>query len=63
MDGLPIPEGWLERARERTLQAVREIRAGRVEPSPDAADHCRYCEYRDICRVAARRARELAEGA
>jgi len=63
MDGLPIPEGWLESARERTLEAVANIRAGRLEPSPAESDRCRYCAYRDLCRVPARRARELAEGA
>jgi ATP-dependent helicase/DNAse subunit B len=63
MDSRGIPEGWFEGALARTLRAVEEIRAGRVEPAPADADHCRYCDYRDVCRRAARGAREMAEGA
>ena len=63
MDGRSIPEGWFEGALARTRRAVEEIRAGRVEPAPAEADHCRYCDYRDACRGTARRGREMAEGA
>jgi ATP-dependent helicase/DNAse subunit B len=63
MDGRSIPEGWFEGALARTRRAVEEIRAGRVEPAPAEADHCRYCDYRDACRRTARRGREMAEGA
>ena len=59
----PLPENWLELARERTLRLVAEIRAGRVEPSPANPDHCRYCEYRDVCRVEARGVAVVTEGA
>ncbi|HKE27012.1 MAG TPA: PD-(D/E)XK nuclease family protein [Bryobacteraceae bacterium] len=66
-DGLleaePLPEGWLEAARERTLRAVAEIRGGRVEPSPAEPEKCRFCDYRDVCRVSARQAEEVAEDA
>jgi hypothetical protein len=58
-----LPEGWLDRAVARTLQAVAEIRAGGTDRAPADADHCRLCDFRDVCRVSARRARELAEGA
>jgi ATP-dependent helicase/DNAse subunit B len=47
----PIPEGWLENAEERTLRAVEEIRAGRVEAAPSNPENCRLCDYRDVCRV------------
>jgi ATP-dependent helicase/DNAse subunit B len=46
-----IPEGWLERKKQQTLQVVAEIRAGRVESTPADPDKCRYCEFRDVCRV------------
>ena len=58
-----LPQGWLEAARERTLRAVEEIRAGRVEPAPADPDKCRFCDYRDVCRVDSRQAEVLAEGA
>ena len=51
LSAAPIPEGWLEDARERTLRAVEEIRAGRVEPAPSNPENCRLCDYRDVCRV------------
>ena len=35
----------------RTLQAMHEIRAGRVEVAPAKPANCRFCDCRDICRV------------
>src|ERR1035437_2584865 len=58
-----IPEGWLESKKEQTLQVVAEIRAGRVESLPAKPDKCRYCEFRDVCRVEVGEAEALAEGA
>lgn len=58
-----IPEGWLERKKEQTLQVVAEIRAGRVDVAPANPDKCRYCEFRDVCRVAAVEAEATVEGA
>ena len=58
-----IPEGWLERKKEQTLQVVAEIRAGRVDAAPANPDKCRYCEFRDVCRVEVGGAEALAEGA
>ena len=58
-----IPEGWLERKKEQTLQVVAEIRAGRVESTPAKPDKCRYCEFRDVCRIEVGEAEALAEGA
>ena len=51
LDSVPLPEGWLEKTAQRTLQAAAEIRAGRIEPHPAEADHCRFCDFRDTCRV------------
>jgi ATP-dependent helicase/DNAse subunit B len=51
LKSLPIPENWLEIAERRTLQAMHEIRAGRVEVAPANPAKCRYCDCRDICRV------------
>jgi hypothetical protein len=59
----PLPEDWLEEAGERTLRAVGEIRAGRVEAAPADPGKCRFCECRDVCRVAVRQAEALAERA
>jgi hypothetical protein len=51
LKSLPIPEDWLETAERRTLQAMQEIRAGRVEVAPADPADCRFCDCRDICRV------------
>jgi ATP-dependent helicase/DNAse subunit B len=56
-----IPEGWLERKKQQTLQVVAEIRAGRVDVAPANPDKCRYCEFRDACRVEAGGAEALVE--
>ena len=58
-----VPEHWLERKKQQALQVVAEIRAGRVESMPANPDKCRYCEFRDVCRVEVGEAEALAEGA
>jgi ATP-dependent helicase/DNAse subunit B len=60
LDKAPFPEDWFERARERTLAVVEQIRAGRMQPDPADTDHCEHCDFRDACRVETRRAEELA---
>jgi ATP-dependent helicase/nuclease subunit B len=61
--GPDFPEGFFENAEARTLQAVEEIRAGRIVPNPADRDKCRFCDYRDICRVEARATEAEVEGA
>ena len=56
-------ENWLERTRERTLQVVQQIRDGRMEAAPANPDNCRFCDFRDVCRIEIRVAEDLAEGA
>ena len=59
----PIPEGWLQDAEARTLRVVEEIRSGRVEAAPSNAESCRFCDYRDVCRVALTAAQPQTEAA
>ena len=61
--GVPFPENWFASKKKQTLQVVAEIRAGRVESMPAKPDKCRYCEFRDVCRVEAGQAEALAEDA
>jgi ATP-dependent helicase/DNAse subunit B len=63
LNSLPLPENWQEIARERILQAVAQVRAGRVEVAPANPDSCRFCDFRDVCRVQLRKAAVVAEGA
>jgi ATP-dependent helicase/DNAse subunit B len=57
-----LPEGWREAATERTMRIVAAIRSGRMEVAPSDRDKCRYCDFRDVCRVAGEEA-AVAEGA
>jgi len=45
------PENWLEETARRTMDTVEQIRAGRIEVKPSNTDKCRYCDFRDTCRV------------
>jgi ATP-dependent helicase/DNAse subunit B len=63
LNSLPFPENWLEGTKERTLQVVRQIREGRVEAAPANPDNCRFCDFRDICRIEIRVSEVEVEGA
>jgi ATP-dependent helicase/DNAse subunit B len=63
LDSVPVPPNWLGDAAERSLQIVSEIRAGRIEVVPANPDNCRWCDFRDVCRIEAERAVGIAEGA
>jgi ATP-dependent helicase/DNAse subunit B len=58
-----FPERFFENAEARTIQAVEQIRAGRVAPDPSDRDKCRFCDFRDACRVSTGAAEAVAEGA
>ncbi|MGA3016222.1 MAG: PD-(D/E)XK nuclease family protein [Bryobacteraceae bacterium] len=57
-----LPAGWREAATARTMAIVAAIRSGRMEVAPKDRDKCRYCDFRDVCRVAGEEA-AVAEGA
>src|SRR5437667_12486838 len=63
MDGLSLPENWLEITRERTLRLVEEIRGGRIEIVPADADSCRFCDAKDVCRIEVAGTTVMGEGA
>ncbi len=54
---------WLDETTARVLHAVDEIRGGRIAVEPAEPADCRFCDYRDVCRVEARRGAAVAEGA
>jgi ATP-dependent helicase/DNAse subunit B len=58
-----LPADWAEQARDRTLAIVEEIRSGRIEPRPYDVDNCRFCDFRDACRVQAGAVAAAGEGA
>ncbi len=63
MNGLALPENWLEITRERTLRLVEEIRGGRIEILPADPDNCRFCDAKDICRIETAGTTVAGEGA
>jgi RecB family exonuclease len=58
----PITREWLEAAVATSVDAAAEIRSGRVEPRPSNPENCRYCDFKDVCRIDAAAA-ALAKGA
>jgi ATP-dependent helicase/DNAse subunit B len=59
----PFPRDWLARAEQTTLRIVNEVRRGRIEAAPSDPANCRYCDFRDVCRVSERHAETAVEGA
>jgi ATP-dependent helicase/DNAse subunit B len=51
LDSHPLPENWLALTRDRALDLVAQIRFGRIAPHPADQDNCRFCDYRDACRI------------
>jgi RecB family exonuclease len=51
LDSHPLPENWLALTRDRALDLVAQIRSGRIAPYPADQDNCRFCDYRDACRI------------
>jgi RecB family exonuclease len=50
----------METAMEKSRTAHASILAGNIAPRPADEDKCRYCDYRDICRVEVGQAAALA---
>ncbi|MBV9745972.1 MAG: PD-(D/E)XK nuclease family protein, partial [Acidobacteriia bacterium] len=50
LNSAPVPPEWAEIA-ARLGQIGAEIRQGRIAPSPADTDNCRFCDFREICRI------------
>jgi len=62
LDAEPLPEDWLPKAEALVLEVVSQIRAGRIEVLPADPGNCRYCDFRDACRVRTGEAEVEVEG-
>jgi ATP-dependent helicase/DNAse subunit B len=51
LDSLPLPENWLDVTRDRAIELVSRIRSGQIAPNPADPENCRFCDYRDACRI------------
>jgi RecB family exonuclease len=47
----PIPENWAEDARDRTIERLSGFLAGDVKAHPVETEQCRWCDFRNACRV------------
>lgn len=61
-DTRPIPGNWMEDAQARVLEALARIREGLILAKPSNPSKCRFCDFRDVCRVAAAEVEEAAAG-
>gem|GEM_PF-4722636 len=61
----PDPRTLMEEAERRAVEAVESIRAGRIALDPSDPGICRWCDFRDACRIreAVAAARPLGAGA
>ncbi len=47
----PMPPDWIQNALQRVTDAVAEFRSGVIHPRPANQAPCRYCSFKDACRV------------
>jgi ATP-dependent helicase/DNAse subunit B len=48
---LPMPSDWIASALQRASSAAAQFRGGAIHPRPANPDACRYCTYKDACRI------------
>ena len=58
----PIPPNWLEDARGRIVERLGGYLAGQVYVHPEEPESCRWCDFRNTCRVEQQAALVMIEG-
>jgi RecB family exonuclease len=59
----PIPPNWMEDARDRSVERLSSFLSGALQADPAELDGCRWCDYKEACRVEQRQALVMIEGA
>jgi ATP-dependent helicase/DNAse subunit B len=59
----PIPEHWIEDAKDRTVERLTGFLAGEIHAAPTESAHCRWCDYAAACRYEERSVLVMIEGA
>ena len=59
----PIPERWIEDARDRTVERLSGFLAGEIQAEPADRSNCRWCDFAAACRYEERAALVRIEGA
>jgi len=60
---VPIPVNWMEDARQRSVERLSGFLSGAVQAEPAEEDGCRWCDFRNACRVEQKEARTMTGGA
>ncbi|MDQ1471205.1 MAG: hypothetical protein QOJ99_2685, partial [Bryobacterales bacterium] len=58
-----IPANWMEDARARSVERLSGFLAGALHAEPAEEDGCRWCDYKEACRVEQRQVLVMIEGA
>lgn len=48
---LPMPENWIDNARDRIIERLQSFLQGDVHAEPTTKDDCTWCDYRGTCRI------------
>ena len=63
LDLQPIPERWIEGAKERTIERLANFLAGEIRAEPSNRELCRWCDFANACRYEEHAALVMIEGA
>ena len=47
----PMPPGWIDDARARTVARLQSFLAGDVHVRPTSPDDCKWCDFSHACRI------------
>ena len=48
---LEMPEDWMDTATDKAVEKLSLYLSGAIQPQPANSDSCRYCDFRNGCRV------------
>jgi ATP-dependent helicase/DNAse subunit B len=57
----PMPPGWIDEARERTVARLQSYLAGDIHVEPTTRDDCKWCDFAHACRIEQRADAEVLE--
>ncbi len=55
---MPMPENWIDNARDRIISRLQSFLAGDVHAEPTSPDDCTWCDFKGACRIETRPARQ-----
>ncbi|MDE3198541.1 MAG: PD-(D/E)XK nuclease family protein, partial [Acidobacteriota bacterium] len=58
----PMPENWIDDAKNRTVDRISDFLSGAIQAEPTVPQDCRWCDFKNACRYTERRERVMTEG-